>query len=157
MRIGLEQARDIRQPHLAQQVAGLFSAPHFPGDAMGADLFGDLLADGYHGFSAAIGSWKIMAISRPRRWRIASGGSCSKSAPSKTILPPVRRHPAWQQSHHRMRVSDLPEPDSPTMQTISLRPTSRLTSSTARAGRRRRKRHFQILDGKQRHQRPRWD
>ena len=26
-------------------------------------------------------------------------------------------------------VTDLPEPDSPTMQTISLRPTSRLTSS----------------------------
>jgi hypothetical protein len=43
------------------------------GGMVGADGLGDLFADGMTGLSAVIGSWKIMAISRPRWRRIDFG------------------------------------------------------------------------------------
>ena len=43
------------------------------------------------GFSAVIGSWKIIAISLPRTLRIASSSSCSRSWPSQLDAPPTMR------------------------------------------------------------------
>jgi hypothetical protein len=43
------------------------------------------------GFSAVIGSWKIIAMRAPRSFRIACSGSERTSMPSKTIRPPVIR------------------------------------------------------------------
>ncbi len=72
------------------------------------------------GLSEVIGSWKIMAISRPRTRRISSSERARSSLPSKRTLPPVMRPVAA--GSRRMTASaetDLPEPDSPTIATIS--------------------------------------
>ena len=67
-----------------------------------------------------MGSWKIMAISRPRTRRISSSESASSSLPSKRTLPPVMRPVAAGSSCMTANAdTDLPEPDSPTMATIS--------------------------------------
>ena len=89
------------------------------------------------GFSEVIGSWKIIAISAPRMSRIVAASAAARSirVPSrraKSIRPEVIRPPPC--STRRITdsaVTDLPEPDSPTMATVSPRPTSKETSRTA--------------------------
>ena len=89
------------------------------------------------GLSEVIGSWKIIAISAPRMPRIVAPWARVRSArePSrraKSMLPPVMRPPPCSTS--RMidsAVTDLPEPDSPTIATVSPRPTSKETPRTA--------------------------
>ncbi len=63
------------------------------------------------GFSAVIGSWKIMPMSRPRSSHISASGRASRSLPSNA--PPARDRAVRQQPHHRQAVIDLPEPLSP--------------------------------------------
>ena len=72
------------------------------------------------GLSEVIGSWKIMAISRPRTRRISSSDRVSSSLPSNLTLPAGMR--AVASGSRRITASadtDLPEPDSPTIATIS--------------------------------------
>ena len=88
------------------------------------------------GLRLDIGSWKMMAISCPRMRAIRSSSRRARStAPSEllnqsspaSICAPVR-------PNRRMidrPVTDLPEPDSPTIASISLAPTLKLTPSTA--------------------------
>ncbi len=72
------------------------------------------------GLSEVIGSWKIMAIWLPRMWRISSSLAWSRSSPSKMIWPPailpggvgIRRM-------IESAVTLLPQPDSPTMPSVS--------------------------------------
>ena len=71
------------------------------------------------GLSEVIGSWKIMAISRPRMRRISSSESPSSSRPPKRIEPRVRAVPAGSSCMTASADTDLPEPDSPTIATIS--------------------------------------
>ncbi len=85
------------------------------------------------GLSEVIGSWKIIEMSRPRISRICSSSSSSRLRPSNRTRPfgtrPVSR------GNSRMMesaVTDLPEPDSPTIATTSPRLTLKLTPSTAR-------------------------
>ena len=84
------------------------------------------------GLSAVAGSWKIIAMRVPRRSRSRSGVAFRTSSPSSRISPrsaassPLARRPITENA-----VTDLPEPDSPTTQTISPGPTSKLTPSTA--------------------------
>ena len=86
------------------------------------------------GFSDDSGSWKIIAISRPRRSRIWAGESRSRSSPSKiaapsTVLPRVGSSPMIASD-----VTDLPQPDSPTRPTVWPGRTSKLMPSTALNG-----------------------
>ena len=85
------------------------------------------------GFRLVIGSWKIIAMSLPRTWRISSSVRSSRSRPSNRISPVGIS--AGGMSSRRMIDSDvtlLPQPDSPTMPSVSPRMIEKLTPSTAR-------------------------
>ena len=68
----------------------------------------------------------------PRSWRISSGVLARRSSPSNRICPPTMRPPG---SGTRRRIDkhviDLPEPDSPTMPSVSPRRTENVAPSTA--------------------------
>ena len=83
------------------------------------------------GLSAARGFWKIIEISRPRRSRISFSLAALTSMP-ENITEPSAILPA--RSRIRITaydVTDLPEPDSPTMPSVSPLPTEILTCCTA--------------------------
>jgi hypothetical protein len=85
------------------------------------------------GLRLVIGSWKIMAMRWPRMARIASAGNLVSSWPSKAIEPPTMR-PVSAGSSRRIdsAVTDLPQPDSPTMPNVSPAARSKEMPSTAR-------------------------
>ena len=78
------------------------------------------------GLSEAYGSWKIIIISR-LIGRMAGRERFEMSRPSKTILPSVTSSSRMMQ---RANV-DLPQPDSPTIPSVSPDLTEKLTPSTA--------------------------
>ena len=72
------------------------------------------------GFNDVIGSWKIIAMSRPRISRIRSSESSRRFPPWNRILPATTRPAGF--ASRRMIASeetDLPQPDSPTSATVS--------------------------------------
>src|SRR5262249_45284045 len=73
-----------------------------------------------------------MAMLPPRSRRISASLLASRSSPSKRTWPPTMRPPG---SGTRRRIDrhviDLPEPDSPTMPSVSPRPTENVAPSTA--------------------------
>ncbi len=89
------------------------------------------------GLREVIGSWKIIAISAPRIERIVCAlartrSTCDPSSRTKSTRPEVMVAPPC--STRRISdsaVTDLPEPDSPTIATVSPRPTRKETSRTA--------------------------
>ncbi len=85
------------------------------------------------GLRLVIGSWKIIEMRWPRRRFIASSLSAVSSSPSKRIEPEAMR-PVSVGIRRRMEsaVTDLPQPDSPTMPRVSPRASSNDTPSTAR-------------------------
>ena len=86
------------------------------------------------GLREDIGSWKIIAISRPRTSRISPGVSWRRSRPSKTTLPWYVTEPSWARMSMMERDRTLlPEPDSPTMPSTRPCSSSNDTPSTARA------------------------
>src|SRR5437588_2358756 len=83
------------------------------------------------GLSAARGFWKIIETSRPRKSRIWSSVAALTSMP-ENITEPSAILPA--RSRIRITaydVTDLPEPDSPTMPSVSPLATEMLTCCTA--------------------------
>ncbi|CPO11296.1 Uncharacterised protein [Bordetella pertussis] len=84
----------------------------------------------WRGLSEANGSWKIiwMSLRSGRNW-LSDNPAISR--PLNTSLPPSM--PISLSRH--LPMVDLPEPDSPTMPSVSPRRTSKLTSSTARTTR----------------------
>src|SRR6185503_18181083 len=83
------------------------------------------------GLSAARGFWKIIEISRPRKSRISFSLAALTSIP-ENITEPSAMLPA--RSRIRITaydVTDLPEPDSPTMPSVSPLATLMLTCCTA--------------------------
>src|ERR1700744_2445144 len=84
------------------------------------------------GFSAVIGSWKIIAISWPARRRRDLTGMACRSWPRYWIEPDSTLTPAGSRFAIARSVRDLPEPDSPTMPKRSPSATSKLMSSTMR-------------------------
>ena len=72
------------------------------------------------GLSEVIGSWKIIAMSRPRISRISSSVRSRRLRPWNRIRPPTMR-PAGFASRRMMasEETDLPQPDSPTSATVS--------------------------------------
>ena len=83
------------------------------------------------GSREVIGSWKIMAISLPRRATSCFLESFIMSTPSKSISPPMIL-PFWGSSRMmEVAVTLLPEPDSPTMPMVLPASRVKLTPSTA--------------------------
>src|SRR6478609_2485233 len=83
------------------------------------------------GFNEDNGSWKIIARSRPRRSRIASSGSDSRSVPSNCTVPEIVVPRLGNSRMMAIDVTDLPHPDSPTRPTVWPGATEKLTLSTA--------------------------
>ena len=83
------------------------------------------------GFKAVIGSWKIIDMRTQRSARRRSALAPRMFSPSSRISPPVALSSLGESPMTACAITDLPEPDSPTRQTISPRPTVRLTSATA--------------------------
>ena len=85
------------------------------------------------GLRLVIGSWNTIAIRLPRTWRIRRSDTRSRSVPSKAHRPPTTR-PARRGSRRMMEsaVTLLPQPDSPTMPSVSPAAIVKLTPSTAR-------------------------
>ena len=73
---------------------------------------------GTTGFSEDSGSWKIIAMSRPRRSRISCFDSPSRSTPSYLADPSTRLPRSGSRPMIASEVTDLPQPDSPTRPTV---------------------------------------
>ncbi len=84
------------------------------------------------GFSEVTGSWKIIAMSRPRTRRTSRSGKASRSRPMNSTLP-VTVELLIMRTRPRMAsaLMLLPQPDSPTRPTVSPGAMAKLTPSTA--------------------------
>ena len=71
------------------------------------------------GFSDVDGSWKIVAILRPRIWRISDSDWLRMSIPSNVMLPLVTCADLGNSRKTDSPVTDLPQPVSPTAPKIS--------------------------------------
>src|SRR5438093_8265719 len=86
-----------------------------------------------NGLSEVIGSWKIIPMRLPRSARISFSESDNRLRPLKITSPPTMRPGGLGISRMIDRlVTDFPDPDSPTMPSVSPRCRSKLTPSTAR-------------------------
>ena len=83
------------------------------------------------GFREVDGSWKIMPISLPRILRMLSSESVVSSRPFSLMLPPTIEPPVGSSFMIDNAVIVLPQPDSPTMPTVSPGWTWTDTPSTA--------------------------
>ena len=98
---------------------------------MGLDLLDDLRADAKTGLSELIGSWKIIAISLPRTFRRSSSVAPISSVPPSIARPVISALGPRVSPIRLIAVTDLPQPDSPTIARTSPRRTSNETPSTA--------------------------
>ena len=84
------------------------------------------------GFSAVIGSWKIMPMRVQRNSRSRASDTFTKSSPCRAMRLPVRTGRLFgSRPMVEKAMTDLPEPDSPTRQTISPGATDSVTPVTA--------------------------
>src|ERR1700737_3607817 len=83
------------------------------------------------GFSDVIGSWKIMATSLPRNSRTSSSFIWTTSRSLNRIRPETIRPGSGTSRRMENAVIVFPEPDSPTIPTVSPRATLKLIPSTA--------------------------
>src|SRR3981081_2702580 len=84
------------------------------------------------GLRLVIGSWKIIEMSLPRMARISRSESCSRSFPWKRTEPAILPGGSGMSRISDMAVTDLPQPDSPTMASVSPSSTWKETPSTER-------------------------
>ena len=85
----------------------------------------------YTGVSAVIGSWKTIAISRPRTARISLSGRVSRSRPRKRTSPDTVTFGLVSSRSTASIDTLLPEPDSPTTPRTSPGATEKERPSTA--------------------------
>jgi hypothetical protein len=83
------------------------------------------------GFRLVIGSWKTIAIWRPRTSSSSRRLSRVSSRPSKRTEPPTTRPFFGSSPMIESAVTDLPQPDSPTIASDAPSSTAKLTPSTA--------------------------
>ena len=83
------------------------------------------------GLSAVIGSWKIIDMRVQRSSRSRSSLAARTFSPSSRISPELGFSALASRPMTVKAITDLPEPDSPTRQTISPGLTVKLTLSTA--------------------------
>src|SRR5262249_18536556 len=84
------------------------------------------------GLGAARGFWKIIDISRPRSARMSVSLAWPTSMPVNVTDPSAMRPARSRMRIAAYEVTDLPEPDSPTMPTVSPLATAMSTCWTAR-------------------------
>src|SRR5262245_30964340 len=84
------------------------------------------------GLSDVIGSWKIIEICLPRMSSSALSAIVVRSRPSKRIAPETTRPGDCTRPMIERDVTDLPQPDSPTIPSTDPSSTSNETPSTAR-------------------------
>src|SRR4051794_39887897 len=84
------------------------------------------------GLRLVIGSWKIMLMSLPRISRIAASSSFNRSIPRKRIEPAILPGGSGTSRRMELAVTDLPQPLSPTIASVSPSTTVNDTPSTAR-------------------------
>ncbi len=84
------------------------------------------------GLRLVAGSWKIIAMRRPRTVRIAVSGSASSSPPESSTVPETMRPVSGSRRMSESAVIVFPDPDSPTIAKVSPRRISKSTPSTAR-------------------------
>ena len=79
-----------------------------------------------------MGSWRMIPILLPRTSSISLSESWRMSRPSRLTCPPTMR-PGGEGTRRisERTVTDLPQPDSPTIPRVSPRRRSKLTPSTA--------------------------
>ncbi|MGY3120698.1 hypothetical protein ACVWXQ_004635 [Bradyrhizobium sp. S3.14.4] len=82
------------------------------------------------GLRLVIGSWKIMATSLPRTSVMLASDSVSRSRPASVTRPSTRPLSFGMSRMMESAVTLLPEPDSPTIATVSLAAISNDTSRT---------------------------
>ena len=73
----------------------------------------------YTGLSEVMGSWKIIAMSLPRSSRYCFSDRVARSLPSNSREPPATCPGSAKRPMMERLVTDLPEPDSPTIARIS--------------------------------------
>src|SRR5919205_274803 len=83
------------------------------------------------GFRLVIGSWKIIAICRPRTRRRARWLKPRRSRPSKRAVPERTRPARGRRPSSASAVTLFPQPDSPTMPSVSPGPISKEIPFTA--------------------------
>ena len=83
------------------------------------------------GLSAVIGSWKIIDMRVQRSSRSRASPAARMFSPSSRISPETGFSALASRPITVKAITDLPEPDSPTRQTISPGLTVKLTFSTA--------------------------
>ena len=84
------------------------------------------------GSSEVIGSWKTIAIFGPLTSSMRLSESLRRSSPSKMISPPLTM--VFDSGFNRMMLlaaTDFPDPDSPTMASVSPRLRSKVAPRTA--------------------------
>jgi hypothetical protein len=112
--------------HLDRALAGL-SLGDLVVDPVGLD---DLRADGVVGVQRRERVLKIMDIFEPRKRRTSSSLALTSSWPSSQISPEMRARVPLCSPRTAWLVTDLPEPDSPTMPIVWPRSTVKLNPST---------------------------
>ncbi len=83
------------------------------------------------GLSELIGSWKIIAISRPRIFRSCASLSSKRFWPPKIARPLVTRPARERIPRSASEVTLFPHPDSPTIPSVSPAATSNEMPLTA--------------------------
>src|SRR5882724_6908951 len=84
------------------------------------------------GLRLVIGSWKIIEMSLPRMSRISRSDNCRRSLPWKRTEPAILPGGSGMSRISDIAVTDLPQPDSPTMASVSPSSIWKETPSTAR-------------------------
>src|SRR6476659_8593085 len=84
------------------------------------------------GFSEVIGSWKIIEISLPRMFSSSDSLRPTSSRPSNITEPPTTFPGGCTMPMIELAVTDLPQPDSPTIPSVFPRSSSNEIPSTAR-------------------------
>ena len=85
------------------------------------------------GLRAVIGSWKIIASRSPRRSESAAASSSRRLRPSNVMRPVTSPGGQATRPITESAVTLLPQPDSPTMQSVSPGESENEMPSTARA------------------------
>ena len=132
MRIAVDSAFRRGDTHAAEQSDGPLQRLLLGQLAMHQHGLGQLARDLETGLSDVIGSWNTMAMPPPRIFRSSSVAIVTMSRPWNMIWPLTMRA-----GSSISRISDraatvLPDPDSPTIPSVSPAATEKLTPSTAR-------------------------
>ena len=122
VRVVLDALARVRDPDRAEQLDGALQRLRLRDVLVDPDRLDDLVADRYIGCRHAKGSWKIIAMSLPRTCRSsADTGAETGRWPMNRALPEILVRLRLSRPSSARFVTLLPEPDSPTIPSVSPR------------------------------------